>query len=123
MKRLYFALAVFLVLVGIVATGTYYVGKANDTMTSYLEKIETAAREDKIDEAVMLCESAEQEWVSSEEKLTLFLNHAEICEIGVKIAAMKPLIEHNEKAEFFSSLNEVKVMLIHLATMENINTP
>lgn len=122
MKRTIFAIAIIIVIVGIVASGTHYVKQANDVMTDYLAKIETVAKQDNPKQALMLCEEAEKEWVNFEKKLNLFVNHAEICEIGVGISAMKPLIEHDEKAEFFSQLNEVKVMLTHLASMENINS-
>ena len=122
MKRMIFAIAIIIVIVGIVASGTHYVKQANDVMTNYIKKIETAAKQDNPKQALMLCEAAEKEWVNFEKKLNLFVNHAEICEIGVGISAMKPIIEHNEKAEFFSQLNEVKVMLTHLASMENINS-
>lgn len=122
MKRFIFAIAIIIALVGIVASGTYYVKQANDVMNDYITKIETAAKQDNPKKALSLCENAEKEWINFEKKLNIFVNHAEICEIGVGICAMKPLIEYNEKAEFFSQLNEVKVMLTHLASMENINS-
>lgn len=121
MKRLYFALGVFLVIALIVGCGTYVVYESNERMNSIFDEIETAAKKDDIEKAVSLCEKAENEWVDFEKKLTLFVNHSEICEIGVSVSAMKPLIEYDEKAEFFSELNKVRVQLTHLASMENIN--
>lgn len=121
MKRLYFALAILFALAVIVGTGTSFVYKANKDMTSIINKIEKSARADDILSAATLCESAERQWVDYEEKLNLFVNHAEVCEIGVSLSSLKPLIEHDEKAEFFCELNKVKTMLTHFASMENIH--
>ena len=120
MKRLYLAAAVLLTICVIVGYGTYEVYNANNTMTSLLKKIEQSAKSDDIENAVAFCQKAEKEWINFEDRLTLFVNHAEICDIGVAISSMKPLIEHNEKAEFFSELNKVKVMLTHLSAMEHV---
>lgn len=118
MKRLFFAVAIVLILAGIISWGTYYVNQANLVINEYIDKIETAANEDNIDQAVELCDQAERAWVGFEKKLNIFVNHAEICEIGVGISSIKPLIEYDEKAEFFSAVNELKVMLTHFASME-----
>lgn len=121
MKRLFFGIAVLIVIGLIVGIGTYTVDKTDKRMNEIFEQIETAAKNDEFSSAVKLCEKAEKEWINHEEKLSFFVNHQEVCDIGVAISAMKPMIEHKEKAEFFSELNKAKTQLTHLSKMENIN--
>ena len=120
MKRLYFVLVIFAVLIGVIAFGTYTVYQTSNDINKMISEIETYAKNDKIKQAVESCEKAEKLWTDNEEKLSFFVNHQEVCEIGVGISALKPLIQYNEKAEFLSQLNEVKIMLTHLAKMENV---
>ena len=120
MKRLFFGVAVFIIIGLIVGAGTYTVNKTDKRMNEIFEEIETAANNDDYTSAVELCEKAENEWIGYEKKLSYFVNHQEVCDIGVAISAMKPMIEHKEKAEFFSELNKAKTQLTHLAAMENI---
>lgn len=121
MKRLYFALTAVVIVFCIVFYGTLTVKNSSGEMLDLFDKIETSAKNDDTETAVQLCDKAEKKWVEYEKKLTFFVNHAEICEIGTGIAAMKPLVRYNEKAEFFSTLESTRVQLIHLASMENIN--
>ena len=120
MKRIYFVIAIFLALCLMIGFGTYYVNQANDKLMGYLDKIEVAIQNDDVLAAVKYCDEAERDWIKQEEKLNLFVNHEEVCGIGVAISSLKPLIAYNERAEFLSKLAEVRTMIVHLSAMENI---
>ncbi|MBQ5590433.1 MAG: DUF4363 family protein [Clostridia bacterium] len=118
MSRIFVALGLVVALGIMVGTGFYTINKGNKTLSAILNEVELSAMQDDIEKSANLCEKAEKEWIKCEEKITIFANHAEVCEIGVAISSLKPLIQYNEKAEFFSELNRVKIMLEHLAAME-----
>lgn len=121
MKRLYFALAVAIVMAGIILTGTFTVKNAYYEMNTIFRRIEVKAENEEFDKALVLCEEAEKKWVKYEKELSIFVNHEEVCNIGVSLSAMKPLIEYKEKAEFFSEINKARTSLTHLASLEKIN--
>lgn len=120
MKRLYFALALALSIIAIVGFGTFSVKQAKNQLSHYLNEVEVAAKNNDFDSALLLCEKAENSWIESEKKLTYFVNHSDICEIGVSISSIKAFVKYKEQAELFSELNKVRVMITHLSTMENV---
>lgn len=120
MKRMLFGVAILLVIGLIVGLGSFTVYKTDKKMNAIFEKIESHANNNQIKATIRLCDMAEKEWIKNEKTLSLFVNHQEVCDIGVSISALAPLIKHNEKAEFFSELNKAKTQLTHLSNMENI---
>ena len=121
MKRGYFAIVFFVVVVTTICTGIYFLSQANEKMLRTFEQIEIAVDNENPSSAVELCKKAEDQWIEFENSLTFFVNHSEISEIGVDIAAMRPLILNKEKAEFLSILEGVKIKMRHLTKMEKIH--
>ena len=104
-----------------ICTGIYFLSQANEKMLRTFEQIEIAVDNENPSSAVELCKKAEDQWIEFENSLTFFVNHSEISEIGVDIAAMRPLILNKEKAEFLSILEGVKIKMRHLTKMEKIH--
>ena len=120
MKLRYFAIALLASVVVIIGIGIHSVDKANNQMLNAFYEIEFALKQNNQEEAVDLCEKAEEKWIENEKKLTYFVNHSEMCEIGVDIASMKALLKSAEMGEFYSALESARVKLSHLTSMEKI---
>ncbi|MBQ4156034.1 MAG: DUF4363 family protein [Clostridia bacterium] len=120
MKRWYFAVALLLSIVIIIGIGIFSVNNSSKQMLNAFDEIEISLKQDNKIRAVELCEKAEKKWVENEKKLTYFVNHSEMCEIGVDIASMKALLKNAEIGEFYSALESARVKLSHLAAMEKI---
>lgn len=121
MKRLYFALGVAIIMAGIIVTGTFTVKNAYTEMNTLFDEMETEAENENYSKALQICERAEKKWIEYEKQLSVFVNHEEVCNIGVSLSAIKPLIKHGEKAELLSEINQARVSLTHLASLEKIN--
>ena len=120
MKRWYFAIALLISVVVIIGVGIYSVSNSSKQMLNAFDEIEFALKQKNKQQAVELCEKAEKKWVENEKKLTYFVNHSEMCEIGVDIASMKALLKSAEMGEFYSALESARVKLSHLVAMEKI---
>ena len=120
MKRLIFAVLIAVFLIASIMYGSDYVDATTRDILGHFSKVEQAVEKEDFESAGKIITQAENKWIVYEEKLTLFVNHNEICTIGEGIAAMKPYIENKEKAEFYSELNKTRVVLIHLANMEKV---
>lgn len=121
MKRLYFAFGIALILAGIILSGTFTVKNAYYEMNSLLDEIEFEAENENYINALKIFEEAEEKWIEFEKQLSVFVNHEEVCNIGVSLSALKPLIKYGEKAELLSEINQARVSLTHLASLEKIN--
>ena len=120
MKRWYFEVALTLSIIAIVSLGVYFVKQANNQLTQSLDEIEICVKNNDFDRAIVLCEKAEKDWVENEKKLTYFVNHSDICEIGESVSSIKAFAKYKEQAELFSELNRLRVMITHLSAMENV---
>ena len=120
MKRLYFAIGVVVIITAIILSGTLTVKNADKDMKKMFSSLQECVKNNDFDKAEKICDKAEKKWVEYEKSLSFFVNHAEVCDIGVCISAIKPLIKNRQKGDVLSELNKAETLLTHLANLENI---
>ena len=87
-------------------------------ITSVLYAAQTAANEDKPDDAARYAKKAEDMWVKTEKTLRHFVNHADLSEIGVTVAKLESLAKNGDTGAFLSECNAVIIMITHMANDE-----
>lgn len=121
MKRLWIALALFILTAAIILTGILTVQKYSKELIQKLDLIKQTVINKDFEKAAQLCKQAESKWIKAERKLYLFVDHSEISEIGLTIAKLEPLLISKDFASFFAELKIAQIQLLHIAQMESIS--
>lgn len=120
MKRLYFGLGIALVIFAIIFCGTKAVRGAEKDMKNEFFVLQKCVEKNDFESAEKLAGKAEKKWVIYEKNLSFFVNHAEVCEIGVTLSQLKPLIKARQKGDINAQIKKAQTLLLHLANIENI---
>ncbi len=120
MKRLYFALGIFVIIFAVIFCGTMEIEKAHSDMKTSFSSLQKSVEKGESEKAEALAEKLESKWVDYEKKLSLFVNHAEVCEIGVAVSTIKPLIKAKQFGDVLAEIKKAQTLLCHLVNIENI---
>ena len=114
MKRLVISLLLLAFVLGINFYGINYVTNRYEEIDGYLSLCISYIEKEDFANAKEQGEKAEKLYSKTELYMAAFVNHSILDDIGVKIAAVVPLINEKTVPECLSSCREAKVSLVHL---------
>ncbi|OJU10493.1 MAG: hypothetical protein BGN88_05045 [Clostridiales bacterium 43-6] len=118
MKRLW-AVLILMVLIAAICTAGYITieGYRDKTVTT-LQAAMAAANSGDYKKAEELAKQAETTWIDAEQKLSIFVNHSQLSEVGLSVAKLAPLIKDGSVGEFNAECSLSIVQLIHISNRE-----
>lgn len=115
MKRRIIASAVLLAIVITVCTvGQLTVDGCGKDISKLLDSAKTSIKKEDYKAAAHYSQKAEDKYVDCERKLSFFINHDLIEDLGVEVAKLNALAGEETADEFLSEISCAEVMLTHL---------
>lgn len=121
MKRLWIAVAIILLLVFGCVGAELSVEHGVDEIMSELELAHAYAGENRIPEAEEQAKKAEERWVEMEQRLSMFLQHSQLDQIGTHVARLSPALKYGDTAGFFADYEVCRVELLHIRDANSMN--
>lgn len=114
MKRLFISLAIFAALFGFAFYGTVALSHEGERLTALLTDAINLAEMGNADGAKQAAERLEVGYIEAEKRLSYFVNHRDIGQLGVEISTLPSLAEAEDLSNFLASCNSAKTSIIHL---------
>lgn len=114
MKRLFISLAIFAALFGFAFYGTVVLSHEGERLTSLLTEAIDQAEKGNADGAKQAAERLEVGYIEAEKRLSYFVNHRDIGQLGAEISTLTSLAEAEDLSNFLASCNSAKTSIIHL---------
>ena len=114
MKRLFISLAIFAALFGFAFYGTVVLSHEGERLTALLTEAINLAEKGNADGAKQAAERLEVGYIEAEKRLSYFVNHRDIGQLGVEISTLPSLAEAEDLSNFLASCNSAKTSIIHL---------
>lgn len=118
MKRLVVAVVIFILIIMSCIFTTY---QLNDRTQDVLEKIESCSElfeKEKYDDCYKSLIETENTWIKSETILSQLVSRDKVEEIGRSIALAKAYASAEDVAGFFSTIEDIKILISHLKKEE-----
>ena len=90
-------------------------------MQQQTEQAENLIEKGDISQAVKRIKDMENEWVSEESRLAIYINHDLLEDIGVSIASLRGLAKVEDKSLFYSAAEELKTKFIHIKDINSLS--
>ena len=94
--------------------GVRYTSSVCETLETRISDCIAAYEAGDADRAAKAAETLETYWIEVEERLSVFVNHSELDNIGISIAKLSPLAAAGDKAQFLAECKLAKTMVTHL---------
>lgn len=114
MKRLFISLAIFTALFGFAFYGTVVLSHEGERLTALLTDAINLAEMGNADGAKQAAERLEVGYIEAEKRLSYFVNHRDIGQLGAEISTLPSLAEAEDLSNFLASCNSAKTSIIHL---------
>ena len=114
MKRLFISLAIFAALFGFAFYGTVALSHEGERLTSLLTEAINLAEKGNAEAAKQAAERLEARYIESEKRLSYFVDHRNIGQLGAEISTLPSLAEAEDLSNFLASCNSAKTSIIHL---------
>lgn len=114
MKRLFISLAIFATLFGFAFYGTVALSHEGERLTSLLTEAIDLAEMGNAEAAKQAAERLEARYIESEKRLSYFVDHRNIGQLGAEISTLPSLAESDDLSNFLASCNSAKTSIIHL---------
>lgn len=121
MKRVYFAIAVLLLIPLLIVTGQIYLRHVTTGLSGTLDLAQEYASEKKTDQARGEVREFMQKWETGKTVMETFVRHLELDEINQGSARLEPYLEDDDKTEFNAECDELKVQLEHIWNAEQFS--
>ena len=114
MKRLFISLAIFAALFGFAFYGTVVLSHEGERLTALLTEAINLAEMGNADGAKQAAERLEVGYIEAEKRLSYFVNHRDIGQLGAEISTLPSLAEAEDLSNFLASCHSTKTSIIHL---------
>ena len=114
MKRLFLSLAIFGALFGFAFYGTFAVSNEGERLTALLTEAIDEAERGNADGAKRAAERLEAGYIEAEKRLSYFVDHRNIGQLGAEISTLPSLAESDDLSSFLATCNSAKTSIIHL---------
>ena len=114
MKRLFISLAIFAALFGFAFYGTVALSHEGERLTALLTEAINLAEMGNAEAAKAAAERLEARYIESEKRLSYFVDHRNIGQLGAEISTLPSLAETEDLSNFLASCNSAKTSIIHL---------
>ena len=114
MKRLFISLAIFAALFGFAFYGTVALSHEGERLTSLLTEAINLAEMGNAEAAKAAAERLEARYIESEKRLSYFVDHRNIGQLGAEISTLPSLAKAEDLSNFLASCKSAKTSIIHL---------
>lgn len=118
MKRLWYALVLVVIALGISFTEFIAVRNSYNTFIKTIDEARTAVEQEDYKRAKSLGKELENKWIEKEKKLNYLLEHSVLDELSMNIAELSDLSSEESKNDFLSDIDKIKRQFIVLYTNE-----
>jgi acyl-CoA reductase-like NAD-dependent aldehyde dehydrogenase len=118
MKRMWVALALFVLTVAACVVGITYTQNITAKMTETVSQAKAAQKRGDVDAACKLSEQAKSEWKEAHRLLCVYMVHDRLEEIDVTLAAMPELCRNGAEEEFLSECDRGLMQISYLNESE-----
>lgn len=118
MKRLWYALVLVIIALGISFTEFIAVRNSYNTFIKTIDEARTAVEQEDYKRAKRLGKDLENKWIEKEKKLNYLLEHSVLDELSMNIAELSDLSSEESKNDFLSDIDKIKRQFIVLYTNE-----
>lgn len=118
MKRLWYALVLMVIALGISFTEIIAVRNSYNTFIKTIDEARTAVENEDYKRAKSLGKDLENKWIEKEKKLNYLLEHSVLDELSMNIAELSDLSSEDSKNDFLSDIDKIKRQFIVLYTNE-----
>ena len=118
MKRLWYALVLVVIALGISFTEVIAVRNSYNTFIKTIDEARTAVENEDYKRAKILGKDLESKWIEKEKKLNYLLEHSVLDELSMNIAELSDLSSEESKNDFLSDIDKIKRQFIVLYTNE-----
>ena len=118
MKRLWYALVLVIIALGISFTEFIAVRNSYNTFIKTIDEARTAVEQEDYKRAKRLGKDLENKWIKKEKKLNYLLEHSVLDELSMNIAELSDLSSEESKNDFLSDIDKIKRQFIVLYTNE-----
>lgn len=118
MKRLWYALVLVVIALGISFTEFIAVRNSYNTFIKTIDEARTAVENNDYNRAKRLGKDLENKWIKKEKKLNYLLEHSVLDELSMNIAELSDLSSEDSKNDFLSDIDKIKRQFIVLYTNE-----
>lgn len=114
MNRLIAAVILAVLIAGGCIWGQITVSDCDDVIGNALDQSREAAERGDFESAKKLAEKSEDVFADHEHRLSIFVDHDLVEDLGMQIAKLSTLAEEDTGAEFLSELDAADIMLLHI---------
>ena len=114
MKRLWYALVLVVIALGISFTEFIAVRNSYNTFIKTIDEARTAVEQEDYKRAKRLGKDLENKWIEKEKKLNYLLEHSVLDELSMNIAELSDLSSEKSKNDFLSDIDKIKRQFIVL---------
>ncbi|MGN1131725.1 MAG: DUF4363 family protein [Ruminococcus sp.] len=118
MKRLWYALVLVIIALGICFTEIIAVRNSYNTFVETIDQARLAVENKDYERARELSRTLEEKWDKNEKKLNYLLEHSVLDELSVTFAELPDLTSEDSESDFLSDIDKIKRQLTVLYTNE-----
>lgn len=118
MKRLWYALVLVIIALGICFTEIIAVRNSYNTFVETIEEARVAVEKKDYEKAEDLSRTLVDKWDKNEKKLNYLLEHSVLDDLSVTFAELPDLTSEDSESDFLSDIDKIKRQLTVLYTNE-----
>lgn len=123
MKRVLVSLVIFLLLGGFSVYGTYIVTANGNALSDMLDTAILQAESGDMEAAHATAKEIEDSFVAVEKRLSYFIDHSVISQLGVDISQLYYLAEADDPSEFCAHCRSAKITVTHIIDSGRLTLP
>lgn len=120
MNRLWIAALLAAIIAAICITGNIVIDNYSTKIENAVNSAYEAAMSNDYEKAIEYSELAETVFVDAEDKISFFIHHQLIEDMGVAIAEIPPLAHKGDMSEVSSKCKASLILLTHIVDDENL---
>lgn len=120
-KKIYISFIVFIALIFAAFFSIKYLKFVCDKLTKLDSTVEEYVNNDNWQEANKASIECLESWKNYSDKISVFVNHAEIDNINMELYKLTQYVKTEDKEESLASINALKFLLEHIVNLEKIN--
>lgn len=120
MKKIKVAIATLIIIPLLILTGQIYLHRTALSMVSILDEVEKYERVSDTDKAKHVLDNFQTKWGFHKQIVATFVRHAEIDFANQSAAKLKPLIDCDDKAQFYAECETLKMQINHIEDTEKL---
>lgn len=120
MKNLFFALSLFLIMIGAILFSTSFLIKTNDHLVKHIETIKNYVEDDMWNEASKEFDTLFEHWIKESRLIAIFINHNDLDNVTNEIYRLKEYLEVQDNGESVATLGSIYYNFNKIINLEKI---